>query len=42
MLCTEKTMERFRKRIDLKLLKKKVLFEMYIKTKLYGAQNIWQ
>ena len=40
--CVE-TMENLRNRINVKLVKKrKRLFKMYIKTKLYVAQNIWQ
>ena len=38
--CVE-TMENLRNRINVKLVKKrKRLFKMYIKTKLYVAQNI--
>ena len=38
-----KTLENLRNRIDVKLVKKwKVLLKMYIKSKLYVAENIWQ
>ena len=36
-------MENLRNRIDVKLVKrKKGLFKMYIETKLYVTQNVWQ
>ena len=40
MLCTEKTMERFRKRIDVKLLKKKYYLKCTSKPS-YMSQKIF-
>ena len=38
----EETMENLRNRIGKTSKKRKRLFKIYIKTKLYVAQNIWQ
>ena len=37
-----KTIKNLRNRIDVKLVNNQKLFKMYLKTKLYVAQNIWQ
>ena len=37
-----KTMENLRHRINVKLINNKKHLKMYIKTKLYVTQNIWQ
>ena len=37
-----KTMKHLRNRISVQLINTKRLFKMYLKTKLYATQNIWQ
>ena len=37
-----KTIKNLRNRIGVKLVNNQKLFKMYLKTKLYVAQNIWQ
>ena len=37
-----KKMEKLRNRIDVKLVKNKKDFKMYVKTKLYVGKIIWQ